>query len=109
MIGRGIFENLFLFRGIRGDPGSHEFAALDPAEKIEWFRRHISLHQETWGRDGRFDVLKKFAKTYLRAFEGAARLINSLMHTRTHEAARAVLDAWGAERGVLQHADRPGT
>jgi len=101
MIGRGIFENLFLFRAIRGDPGSHEFAVLNPEEKISWFRRHISLHQETWGRDGRFDVLKKFAKTYLRAFEGAARLINSLMHTRTHEAAQAVLDAWAAEREVL--------
>jgi len=101
MIGRGIFENLFLFRAIRGDPGTHEFAQLSPEEKIAWFRRHISLHRETWGRDGRFDTLKKFAKTYLRAFEGAGRLIDSLMHTRTHEAAHAVLDAWAGEREVL--------
>jgi len=101
MIGRGIFENLFLFRAIRGDPGSHEFASLSPEEKIDWFRRHISLHEETWGRDGRFDVLKKFAKTYLRAFEGAGRLVDAIMHSRTHESARGVLDAWAAERGVL--------
>jgi tRNA-dihydrouridine synthase len=101
MIGRGIFENLFLFRAIRGDPGTHEFALLSPEEKIAWFRRHISLHQETWGRDGRFDTLKKFAKTYLRAFEGAGRLIDSLMHTRTHEAAHVVLDAWAGEREAL--------
>ena len=103
MIGRGIFENLFLFRAIRGDPGLHEFALLDPEEKIEWFRRHIALHQETWGRDRRFDLLKKFAKTYLRAFEGAGRLIDAIMHTRTHEAAREALDAWVAERGVPLH------
>jgi tRNA-dihydrouridine synthase len=103
MVGRGIFENLFLFRAIRGNAGPHEFALLDPEGKIGWFRRHIALHQETWGRDGRFDVLKKFAKTYLRAFEGAGRLIDAIMHTRTHEAARGVLDAWVAERGVLVH------
>jgi hypothetical protein len=43
-------------------------------------------------------VLKKFAKTYLRAFEGAGRLIDAIMHARTHEAARATLDAWVTER-----------
>jgi tRNA-dihydrouridine synthase len=101
MIGRGIFENLFLFRAVRGEPGPHDFALLSPAEKIDWFRRHIALHEETWGRDGRFDVLKKFAKTYLRSFEGAGRLVDAIMHTRTHEAARAALDAWVAQHGVL--------
>jgi len=97
MVGRGIFENLFLFRAIRGEDGDKDFSALTPGDKIDWFRRHISLHEQTWGRDGRFDTLKKFAKTYLRSFEGAGRLIDALMHTRTHEAARAVLDAWVAE------------
>ncbi|MGO9309691.1 MAG: tRNA dihydrouridine synthase [Spirochaetia bacterium] len=101
MIGRGIFENLFLFRAIRGGNGPHNFSALRPEGKIAWFRLHISLHEQTWGREGRFDVLKKFAKTYLRAFEGAGRLVDAIMHTRTHEAARATLDAWVAERGVL--------
>jgi tRNA-dihydrouridine synthase len=100
MIGRGIFENLFLFRAIRGGPGAHEFGHLGPEEKIDWFRRHIALHEETWGRDGRFDVMKKFAKTYLRAFEGAGRLVDAIMHTRTHEAARAVLDAWVEAHGT---------
>jgi tRNA-dihydrouridine synthase len=103
MIGRGIFENLFLFRAIRGGPGAHDFALLAPEEKIAWFRRHITLHQETWGPAGRFDMLKKFAKTYLRAFEGAGRLVDAIMHTRTHEAACAVLDAWVAEHGILLH------
>ena len=93
MIGRGVFENLFLFAAIRGGAET-EFSALAPREKIAWFRRHIDLHEETWGRAGRFDVLKKFAKTYLRAFEGAGRLVDAIMHTRTHAAAREVLDAW---------------
>jgi tRNA-dihydrouridine synthase len=103
MVGRGIFENLFLFRAICGGASPHDFSALDPKGKIAWFRRHIALHEETWGCNGKFDVLKKFAKTYLRAFEGAGRLVDAIMHTRTHESALAVLDAWVAERGVLVH------
>jgi tRNA-dihydrouridine synthase len=103
MVGRGIFENLFLFRAIRGEPGTNDFAQLRPEEKIAWFRRHIDLHEDTWGRAGRFDVLKKFAKTYLRSFEGAGRLIDAIMHTQTHEAARTVLDAWVAERKLVLH------
>jgi tRNA-dihydrouridine synthase len=103
MIGRGIFENLFLFRAIRGGSGTHDFSLLSPEEKVSWFRRHIALHEETWGHAERFDVLKKFAKTYLRAFEGAGRLVDAIMRTRTHEAACAALDSWAAERGVLMH------
>jgi len=108
MIGRGVFENLFLFGGIRGGPAVPEFSALTPEEKIAWFRRHIDLHEETWGRAGRFDVLKKFAKTYLRAFEGAGRLIDAIMHTRTHATARQVLDAWTTPRILTAHAGSRG-
>ncbi len=119
MIGRGVFENLFLFRAIRGAaaqggiPGgvqsgvrgpAADFSALTPLEKVGWFRRHIDLHEQTWGKAGRFDVMKKFAKTYLRAFEGAGRLIDSVMHTRTHAAAREALDAWVAEHAQAVHA-----
>jgi len=127
MIGRGVFEDLFVFRSIRraaaggsgagtgeakgestgeagatgaaaGEAGAADFSALSPADKVDWFRRHIDLHETTWGAAGRFDTLKKFAKTYLRAFEGAGRLVDAVMHTRTHAAAREVLDAWVAQR-----------
>jgi len=119
MIGRGVFENLFIFRSIRaaqaqgatggaagGAPaaGAADFSSLSPAQKVEWFRRHIDLHEQTWGQNGRFDVMKKFAKTYLRAFEGASRLIDAVMHCRTHAAAREVLDAWIAQHAEAVHA-----
>jgi tRNA-dihydrouridine synthase len=102
MIGRGIFENLFLFRAISGalagaDIPDAEFSRLDPLEKVSCFRRHLALHRETWGAGKNFDVLKKFVKTYLRAFEGAGKLVDAIMRTRTHEAAQAVLDAWVEE------------
>jgi tRNA-dihydrouridine synthase len=98
MVGRGIFENVFLFAAIREakagrEPGAHEFSRLPLPEKIAFFRRHLLLHRETWGPRG-FDVLKKFAKTYLRAFEGAGKLVESIMRTREHDAALLVLDEW---------------
>ena len=108
MIGRGVFENVFLFGSIRGSPAA-EFAALSPQEKITWFRRHIDLHEETWGRAARFDTLKKFAKTYLRSFEGASRLVDAVMHTRTHAQAREVLDAWLAQQAVAVPAGNAGS
>jgi tRNA-dihydrouridine synthase len=103
MIGRGIFENLFLFRAIRemqaGAPAA-EFSHLDPPEKIAFFKGHLLLHHETWGSGSGFHTLKKFAKTYLRAFEGAGALVDAVMHSQTHEAAVAALDAWGGPATV---------
>jgi tRNA-dihydrouridine synthase len=104
MIGRGVFENLFLFRAIR-EPGgpdrvAPEFARLDAAEKVGFFRRHLALHRETWGPGGNFNPLKKFAKTYLRAFDGARDLVDDVMHARGYDQALAVLDAWVATRGA---------
>ncbi len=86
-------------RGTAGPPGGTvdsrgDYSLLSPADKVEAFRRHMIMHRDTWGPGKQFDVLKKFAKTYLRAFEGASRLTDAVMHTRTHEAGLAVLDEW---------------
>jgi len=51
------------------------------------------LNHETWGERGNFNVLKKFAKTYIRSFTGAHELIDAVMHTRGHAEAPKVLDA----------------
>lgn len=99
MIGRGVFENLFIFRAVRGDADA-EYSRLSPREKVLSFRRHLAIHRETWGERGNFNVLKKFAKTYLRAFAGARDLIDAVMHTRTYAEALAVLDSWLSARGA---------
>ncbi len=97
MIGRGVFENLFIFKAIReaaeGKPWA-EFSRLVPREKVEYFRHHVAFHRSTWGERGNFNALKKFAKTYLRAFTGAHDLIDALMHTRRYAEALDVLDRW---------------
>jgi tRNA-dihydrouridine synthase len=100
MIGRGVFENLFVFRAVRelGAPGyaPPEYARLSPGEKVGFFRRHLLLHGEAWGQGGNFNPLKKFAKTYLRSFDGARDLVDAVMHSRGYEEALATLDAGDA-------------
>ncbi len=98
MIGRGVFENLFLFGAIRGNAEA-EYSLLAPREKVLFFRRHLVFHRETWGERGNFNALKKFAKTYLRSFNGAHDLIDAVMHTRRYAEAIDVLDAWIAAHG----------
>jgi tRNA-dihydrouridine synthase len=108
MIGRGIFENLFLFRAIRegrtGSAGFIELSHLAPSEKVLLFRKHLAFHRETWGEHGNFNMLKKFAKTYLRAFAGARDLIDSVMHTRKYAEALDILDGWLALHEEEHHA-----
>jgi tRNA-dihydrouridine synthase len=103
MVGRGIFENLFIFRAIREgistEKGFLEYSRISPREKVLFFRQHLAFHRETWGEGGNFNVLKKFAKTYLHAFGGARGLIDSVMHTRSYAEALNVLDAWLSMRG----------
>jgi tRNA-dihydrouridine synthase len=104
MVGRGVFENLLLFKAIRQaqeDEQAHgaEFSLLPPHEKIDSFRRHLLMHLETWGPGRSFHTLKKFAKTYLRAFDGAGSLVQGVLRS-THEAAVAVLDAWAGRASI---------
>jgi len=97
MIGRGVFENLFIFNAIRGEVPAVErieYSCLAPREKVLFFRRHVSSHRVTWGERGNFHALKKFAKTYLRSFAGARDLIDAVMHARRYAEALDTLDAW---------------
>ncbi|WP_455381601.1 tRNA dihydrouridine synthase [Salinispira pacifica] len=89
MIGRGIFENLFLFR-----EDGKDYASLTPAEKIGYFRRHMQLYHETWGERRNYEVLKKFVKTYIREFDGAAGLVDGIMQTHAYEEAEVLLESF---------------
>ena len=110
MIGRGVFENLFVFRAVRStlagrpDPEA-DFARLPPARKASYFRRHLALYQETWGERSRIDSVKKFAKTYLRAFEDSHRLVDAVLHARSYDEALGELDRWEAS-GATVHGAR---
>ncbi|HEV2653822.1 MAG TPA: tRNA-dihydrouridine synthase [Ktedonobacteraceae bacterium] len=79
MIGRGIFENPYLF--------SETTALSDktPQEKMQLLLDHMHLWQATWGESKHFPVLRKFFKVYANGFPGAQELRIQLMETQNPE------------------------
>jgi len=76
MIGRGIFENPYLFA---------EHITLNdktPQEKMHLLLDHMQLWQDTWGDTKHFPTLRKFFKVYANGFPGAQELRIQLMETQ---------------------------
>lgn len=94
MVGRGIFENLFVFR-----KDGRSYAALSASEKVGYFRRHMELYHETWGERRNYEVLKKFVKTYIREFDRAPDLVDAIMQTHAYDEAEELLDRFLASTG----------
>jgi nifR3 family TIM-barrel protein len=76
MIGRGIFNNLWIFRDV--DP---ETIGLE--ERMRFLIDHISLFDEVWGKDRPFDVMKKFFKVYVTGFPNANAVRLEMMQLRS--------------------------
>lgn len=76
MVGRGIFENPFLFAGTTINEKT-------PEEKMHMLLDHMRLWQETWGTSKHFPTLRKFFKVYANGFPGAQDLRIKLMETQT--------------------------
>lgn len=76
MIGRGIFENLWIF-----NPKT-DIAQITPEQRIKVLLEHARLFESIWGKSKNFNILKKFFKAYIRDFEGASELRSQLMVTR---------------------------
>jgi len=86
MIGRGIFENPYLF----ADVTIHE---KTPEEKMQLLLDHMHLWQETWGTRKHFPALRKFFKVYANGFPGAQDVRMQLMETETPEETEQVVRA----------------
>lgn len=86
MIGRGIFANPYAFET---SPQQHSREEL-----IDLLRLQLDLHDKYSIELGerKYDPLKRFFKIYIREFEGASELRDKLMHTKTTDAARALLN-----------------
>jgi tRNA-dihydrouridine synthase len=76
MIGRGIFENPYLF--------SENITLSDktPEERLHLLLEHMQLWQDTWGNTKHFPILRKFFKVYANGFPGAQELRMQLMETQ---------------------------
>jgi tRNA-dihydrouridine synthase len=78
MIGRGIFHNPFAC----GDEAS--WPTMRPEEKLDLYRQHIELFEETWQEGERPVVtLNKFCKIYVNDFDGAKDMRMRLMQARS--------------------------
>jgi nifR3 family TIM-barrel protein len=88
MIGRGIFENVWVFDSEKG----HE--AVPVAERMKLLLRHMELFEETWQGQKNFQILKKFFKIYVKGFENASEVRMQLMEAKTPEEVRERLKTY---------------
>lgn len=79
MIGRGIFQDPFLFNP---EKSIHD---LTPEQRIELMWKHAKLFTDTWGTTKNFAILKRFFKIYIRDFDGAGELRGKLMECASIE------------------------
>lgn len=117
MIGRGIFHDPFCFSAVEPLVTSSEetsAAQVSPAayasetwreavseddggeqatvKKINILRYHLDLFDQYSSVTRRpFETLKRFFKIYIRDFDGAAELRDKLMHTKTTDEVRGIL------------------
>jgi len=84
MIGRGIFENPWLFMQEQHDRTREE--------KLEMLWKHTEIFDRTWGHTKNFHILRRYYSIYSKGFHGAADLRARLMQTESIAEVRRVLD-----------------
>lgn len=77
MIGRGIFQNVWLFNE-KIDPQT-----ITPEDKIKLLLKHLDLFKKTYGDKKHFALMKKFVKCYVNGFDGASAVREKMMETKT--------------------------
>ena len=87
MIGRGVFTNPYAFETT---PQTHS-----KEELLELLHLQLDLHDKYSKELGerKFEPLKRFFKIYVREFDGASELRDKLMHAKTTEEVRQLLNA----------------
>jgi len=76
MIGRGIFENLYLF------DESVDYLKITSQEKIKLLIKHLKLYDKAYKGDRPFELMKKFVKCYINNFNGATEARERLMRAQ---------------------------
>ena len=79
MIGRGIFENPWLFN--RKSISTEK----NKKERLSLLVSHTGLFETLWGGDKHFDYMKKFFKIYTSGWPDAKELRNKLMNARNKD------------------------
>lgn len=88
MVGRGIFENPYLFAE------NVSLSDKTPAEKMRLLLDHMHLWSATWGTTKHFPTLRKFFKVYANGFPGAQELRIQLMETQSPEETEQIVESF---------------
>jgi tRNA-dihydrouridine synthase len=97
MIGRGVFQNPWIFNPNFGENESGEIIDLqtqkivDLAQRIEVLKIHLGLWEKIWGTQKPYSVLKKYFKIYISGFNGASKIRAKMMETNSIEEVRGLL------------------
>ena len=86
MIGRGIFQDPFVFA--ENSPWSE----MPKGDKLDLYKQHIDMFIDFWGGKKNPASLKKFAKVYVNGFDGASSVRSELMDCNTAEELLRVLN-----------------
>lgn len=86
MIGRGIFNNPWIFQ--------KSVVSYQPLIQERWdlLFKHVKLFEQTWGKSKNFAILKKFFKIYINNFPGAFELRTKLMAVNSFEELASQVD-----------------
>jgi nifR3 family TIM-barrel protein len=85
MIGRGIFENPWIFMEEQHDRSREE--------KLELLWKHTELFDRVWGTTKNFHILRRYYSIYTKGFHGAAALRTQLMQTESIADVEKILKA----------------
>lgn len=86
MIGRGVFQDPFVFAE------TSPWESFTPAQKIALYTKHVKLFAATWQTGERpVYTLNKFCKLYINGFDGAKELREQLMACQTTAALLGLL------------------
>ncbi len=86
MVGRGIFQNPWLFEK------NETSVEHSQREYISLLRKHLDLYDKTWGETKSFQQIRKFFKIYVKGFAGADAMRIKLMECKDYASAITVLN-----------------
>ena len=86
MIGRGVFNNPFVFSS------EDIWQTYSPRQRKDLYAKHVKLFAKTWKNNEKpLVVLNKFCKIYINGFDGAKELREKLIQTKTTNELLALL------------------
>lgn len=79
MIGRGIFNNIWMFKT------DHPDYQASLHERFSLLLTHLDLFHQTWGTTQNFAIIRKFVKAYINGFNSASEIRQELMTCQSYE------------------------